>query len=43
MHFTYERFFPLEYIKAVLSLNIRYPGGVDELTKIEDIIAFYDV
>lgn len=43
MHFTYERFFPIEYIRAVLSLNIRYPGGVDELTKIEDVIAFYNV
>jgi hypothetical protein len=43
MHFTYERFFPLEYIKAVLSLNIRYPGLVNETTKIEEIIEFYNV
>jgi len=40
LHFTYERFFPVEYIRAVLQLNIPY--DVKEDTKIEDIIYFYD-
>jgi len=40
LHFTYERFFPVEYIRAVLCLNIKYK--VVEDTKIEDIIAFYN-
>lgn len=40
-HFTKERFFPIEYIRQVLALNIPY--DVHETTPIEDIIAFYDV
>jgi len=40
LHFTYERFFPIEYIRSVLSLNI--PLNVEEETKIEDVIAFYN-
>jgi len=39
-HFTKERFFPIEYIRQVLALNIPY--DVQETTPIEDIIAFYD-
>jgi len=39
-HFTKERFFPIEYIRQVLALNISY--DVKEDTPIEELIAFYD-
>lgn len=39
-HFHEGRAFPLTYVRAVLSLGIRYE--VEKDTPIEDIIAFYD-
>jgi len=39
LHFTYERFFPVEYIKAVLALDETYP--VKDDTPIEEIIAYF--
>eukprot|EP01126_Amoeba_proteus_P058247 TRINITY_DN749_c0_g2_i5.p1 TRINITY_DN749_c0_g2~~TRINITY_DN749_c0_g2_i5.p1 ORF type:complete len:285 (-),score=45.28 TRINITY_DN749_c0_g2_i5:556-1410(-) len=41
LHFTYGRFFPFEYIEAVLELNEAYP--VQEKTEIEDILTHYKV
>jgi len=40
MHFTKERFFPIEYVRQVLALGI--PMDVQETTPIEEVIAFYD-
>lgn len=41
LHFTHERFFPVEYLKKVLELNEVYP--VKDDTPIEDIIAHFRV
>eukprot|EP01134_Creolimax_fragrantissima_P004009 CFRG4009T1 len=38
-HFTHNRFFPLEYVVQVLSLN--EPYDVSDVTSIEDIIVYY--
>eukprot|EP00928_Gymnodinium_smaydae_P027123 TRINITY_DN21079_c1_g1_i2.p1 TRINITY_DN21079_c1_g1~~TRINITY_DN21079_c1_g1_i2.p1 ORF type:complete len:465 (-),score=57.89 TRINITY_DN21079_c1_g1_i2:215-1453(-) len=37
-HFHYERFFPLEYLNAALSLGERAKMKIDEQTQIRDII-----
>lgn len=39
LHYTVGRFFPVSYVRAVLSLDIPY--DVNDDTPIEDIIAFY--
>lgn len=41
VHFTHERFFPVEYLKKVLELGEAYP--VKDDTPIEDIIAHFRV
>jgi len=40
LHFTPGRFFPVEYVLAVLQLNLPY--DVKEDTSVEEIIRFYD-
>lgn len=41
LHFTFERFFPLEYLRKVLELEEVYK--VTDVTPIEDIIAHFRV
>jgi len=40
LHFTYNRFFPVEYVRAVLELGVPY--DVKEDTPVEDIVNFYE-
>jgi len=40
LHFTYGRFFPVEYVRAVLDLDIPY--AVTEETSVEEIVNFYE-
>jgi hypothetical protein len=40
IHFTPGRFFPVEYVQAILQLNIEYP--IKEDTSVEEIIKFFD-
>jgi hypothetical protein len=40
LHFTAGRFFPIEYVLSILSLNLAY--DVKEDTSVEEIIAFYE-
>jgi len=39
LHFTPGRFFPIEYARKVLDLNLKY--DVNDNTPIEEIVAFY--
>jgi len=40
LHFTPGRFFPIEYVLSILSLNLPY--DVKEDTPVEEIIAYYE-